>query len=77
MSLSDVSGTPARSGRVLLVDDEADLCRAYARVLVKAGLTVQSKPLTGSLIAGVGAGGQSVAHVRISSRRPSREARAA
>jgi len=36
-----------------------------------------SKPLTGSLIAGVGAGGQSVAHVRISSRRPSREARAA
>jgi len=39
--------------------------------------TAQGKPLTGSLIAGVGAGGQSVAHVRISSRRPSREARAA
>jgi len=55
---------------------EVDACGEQREVLFHA-LTPARKPLTGSLIAGVGAGGQSVAHVRISSRRPSREARAA
>jgi len=36
------SGTPRRQGKVLLVDDDLDICREYARALRRSGLSVET-----------------------------------
>jgi EAL domain-containing protein (putative c-di-GMP-specific phosphodiesterase class I) len=36
------SGAPRRQGKVLLVDDDLDICREYARALRRSGLSVET-----------------------------------